>query len=76
MVSLFPVQCSIHHNPQLTETKKKKKNYRNFEVSGISLRKGREREGGFARFPQKKARLNVKPKKPSLQGVLAYGKEI
>lgn len=74
---MFPVQCSRHHNPQLIETKKKKKkNYRNFEVYGISLRKGREREGGFARFPQKKARLNVKPKKPSLQGVLAYGQEI
>lgn len=73
MASLFPVQCSRHHNPQLIETKK---NYRNFKVYGISLRKGREREGGFARFPQKKARLNVKPKKPSLQGVLAYGKEI
>lgn len=42
----------------------------------MSLRKGKERAGGFARFPQKKARLNVKPKKPSLQGVLAYGKEI
>lgn len=74
MVSLFPAMF-YPPEPTANRDKKKKKKDRNFEFSGISLRKGSEREEGFAPFSQKKARLNVKPEKPSLQGVLAYGNE-
>lgn len=46
VVSLFPVQCSRHHNPQLIETKKKKKLQ---ELRGLRD-ESEEREGACGRF--------------------------
>lgn len=61
MISLFPVQCSIQQNPQLMEPEN---DYKNFELSGISLRTGNVKEI-FLDLPRKKRGWTESLKNPA-----------